>query len=457
MRDDDIPIEDEILDDGTIDDRELFDTINYDGDEEVMETEEVLDKSEHEAELEDKPKPKVTRKKRSSKKKSRSSKTGSATRERTGRYKMIHGANIKVIGIGGAGGNAINRMIEMGLEGVEFIVANTDLQALEQNLADIKIQIGTKATRGLGAGGDPEIGLKSAMESKTEIGEALEDADMVFITAGMGGGTGTGAAPVIAEQARERGALTIGVVTKPFTFEGFKRRQVAERGINNLRDALDALITIPNDKLLDIIKEETTLLESFRIADDVLRQGVQGISDLIIKPGLINLDFADVKAIMLNAGTALIGIGHGSGENRASEAARMAITSPLLETSIDGAKGILMNITSSNIRLSEVNQAAAQIYEVSDHESNIILGTSIDDSLKDEIRITILATGFIETSEGPAIPIKEGTYDLSEQQRQHQQQQQSQKMGLEESIDDEEPSEEDLDIPSFLRKRKFQE
>jgi cell division protein FtsZ len=376
--------------------------------------------------------------------------TSPRIQERTSGRKMIYGASIKVIGVGGAGGNAINRMIESGLEGVEFIVANTDLQALDMSLADIKIQIGLKSTRGLGAGGNPEIGLKAAMESKAELGEVLDGADMVFITSGMGGGTGTGAAPVIAELSKERGALTIGVVTKPFTFEGFKRRQVAERGIENLQDSLDALITIPNDKLLDIIKEETTLVESFQIADDVLRQGVQGISDLIIKPGLINLDFADVKAIMMDAGTALIGIGFGIGANRAIDAARMAITSPLLETSIEGAKGILINITGSDVRLSEVNQAAEEIYDVSDKESNIIFGTSIDASLKDEIRITVLATGFVNSKDEPPIPIKEGFAKASGFPLR--------KEGLtDHNLNEDTPTDEDLDIPSFLRRGNYQE
>jgi cell division protein FtsZ len=371
-----------------------------------------------------------------------------ASKERKGQLRMPHKASIKVIGIGGAGGNAINRMIESGLEGVEFIAINTDLQALEMTLADSKIQIGTKSTKGLGAGGDPDVGLKAAMESKAELGEVLDGADMVFITAGMGGGTGTGAAPVIAELSKERGSLTIGVVTKPFTFEGFKRRQVAEQGVDALRDSLDALITIPNDKLLEVIKEDTTLIESFKMADDILRQGVQGISDLIIKPGLINLDFADVKAIMLNAGTALIGIGQASGPNRAVEAARKAITSPLLETSIEGAKGILINITGSDLKLSEVNQAAEEIYEVSDKESNIIFGTALDSTLKDEIRITVLATGFRNVKEEPQIPIKAGL---------HKGQQKDQSMGLSDAENQLLGMEnEDLDIPTFLRRGNYQ-
>ena|GEM_PF-229323 len=356
-------------------------------------------------------------------------------------------SKIKIIGVGGAGGNAINRMVEAGLDGVEFISANTDLQALDLSLAHTKIQLGPKSTRGLGAGGDAEIGLKAAMESKAEIGEALEDSVMVFVTAGMGGGTGTGAAPIIAELSKERGALTIGVVTKPFTFEGFKRRQVAERGIENLRDSLDALITIPNDKLLEVIKEETTLIESFMIADDVLRQGVQGISDLIVKPGIINLDFADVESIMKNAGTALIGMGYGTAANRALDAVRMAIASPLLETNIEGAKRILINFTGSNIRLAEVNQAAEEIYAISDNESNIILGTSIDNSLKDEIRVTILATDFLNSESEPPIPIKEGMYKTHA----------TETGGLKGDNVDIADTNEDFDIPTFLRKGNYQE
>ena len=423
----------------------MFDLTDDSEDNELTETRESLDEFKEREETQI-PEPQPKKRKKTARKKTRTSKTGYGPIER--KRKMVYGANIKVIGVGGAGGNAINRMIEAGLEGVEFVATNTDLQALDQSLASAKIQIGTKSTRGLGAGGDPEIGLKAAMESKAELGEVLEEADMDFITAGMGGGTGTGAAPVIAELSKERGALTIGVVTKPFTFEGFKRRQVAERGVQNLKDSLDALITIPNDKLLDIIKEETTLLESFQIADDVLRQGVQGISDLIIKPGLINLDFADVKAIMLDAGTALIGIGYGSGDNRAVEAARMAITSPLLETSIEGAKGILINITGSDVRLSEVNLAAEEIYEVSDRESNIIFGTSIDNSMKDEIRITVLATGFISSADEPPIPIKESFYKTPATQP---------SKGLDEAVLDEDITDEDLDIPTFLRRGNYQE
>ena len=394
-----------------------------------------------------KPKSASKGRKKNSKKKTSETFSGFGIPVRKVRKSMGLEAKIKIVGVGGAGGNAINRMVEAGLEGVEFIAANTDLQALDLSLANIRIQLGPKSTRGLGAGGDAEIGLKAAMESKAEIGEALEDSVMVFVTAGMGGGTGTGAAPIIAELSKERGALTIGVVTKPFTFEGFKRRQVAERGIENLRDSLDALITIPNDKLLEVIKEETTLLESFQIADDVLRQGVQGISDLIVKPGVINLDFADVESVMKDAGNALIGMGHGTAANRALDAVRMAIESPLLETNIEGAKRILINFTGSDVRLAEVNQAAEEIYAISDNESNIILGTSIDNSLKDEIRVTILATDFLNSEGEPPIPIKEGMYKES----------MSTSAGLNEDDIDIDNTDEDFDIPTFLRKGNYQE
>ena len=370
-------------------------------------------------------------------------KTGT-TAERKGQIRMPHKVNIKVIGIGGAGGNAINRMIEAGLDGIEFISINTDLQVLEMSLAERKIQIGSKSTGGLGAGGNPDLGLKAAMESKAEIGDALEDANMVFITAGMGGGTGTGAAPIIAELSKERGALTIGVVTKPFTFEGFKRRQIAEQGVDALRESVDALITIQNDKLLEIIRDETTLIESFRMADDILRQGVQGISDLILKPGEINVDFADVQTIMLNAGTALIGMGKATGANRAVEAVKMAIHSPLLETSIEGAKGILINITGSQVLTKEFQQAAEEIYDISDKEANIIIGTALDPALKDEIRITVLATGFHSRKEEPPIPIKEGMKTTKETYK-----------GLVDQGNPN-PDDEDLDIPTFLRRGNYQ-
>ncbi|KJS83847.1 MAG: cell division protein FtsZ [Peptococcaceae bacterium BICA1-8] len=304
-------------------------------------------------------------------------------------------AQIKVIGVGGGGSNAINRMIAAGLKGVEFIAVNTDAQALYLSQAEVKIQIGTKLTRGLGAGANPEIGKNAAEESRDELLKALKGADMVFVTAGMGGGTGTGAAPIVAEVAKEIGALTVGVVTKPFTFEGKKRSQQAQTGANNLKEKVDTLITIPNDRLLQVVDKNTSINEAFRIADDVLRQGVQGISDLIAVPGLINLDFADVKTIMHDTGSALMGIGTAKGENRAVTAARNAISSPLLETSIEGAKGVLLNITGgAGLSLFEVNEAAEIIADAADPEANIIFGAVIDENLQDEIRVTVIATGF---------------------------------------------------------------
>jgi cell division protein FtsZ len=304
-------------------------------------------------------------------------------------------ARIKVIGVGGGGNNAVNRMITAGLKGVEFIGINTDAQALQMSRAAEKIQIGVKLTKGLGAGANPEIGHSAAEESRDEIAKILLGADMVFVAAGMGGGTGTGAAPVVAEIAREVGALTVGVVTRPFSFEGRKRAMQAERGILELRDKVDTLITIPNDRLLQVVDKHTTMQEAFRIADDVLLQGVQGISDLITIPGLINLDFADVKTIMADTGSALMGIGQASGENRAVDAARKAISSPLLETSIEGAKGLLLNITGGpNLTLMEVNEASQIIGEAADQEANIIFGAVIDENLKEDLRVTVIATGF---------------------------------------------------------------
>lgn len=308
---------------------------------------------------------------------------------------LDHFAQIKVIGVGGAGNNAVNRMIEAGLRGVDFIAVNTDKQALFLSQANMKIQIGEKLTKGLGAGANPEIGQKAAEESREEIAQALKGADMVFVTAGMGGGTGTGAAPVVAAIAKEMGILTVGVVTKPFTFEGKKRAQHAEKGIENLKSNVDTLVTIPNDRLLQVAEKKTSIVEAFRMADDVLRQGVQGISDLIAVPGLVNLDFADVKTIMLNTGIAHMGIGRASGENRAEEAAKQAIHSPLLETSIEGAKGVLLNITGGpDLGLFEVNAAAELVQKAADPEANIIFGAVIDEKLGDEILITVIATGF---------------------------------------------------------------
>jgi len=304
-------------------------------------------------------------------------------------------ALIRVIGVGGGGSNAVNRMIRAEMMGVEFIAVNTDAQALLQSDAPHKIRIGDKITRGLGAGGDPGIGQRAAEEDTEKIAEALKDSDMVFITAGMGGGTGSGAAPVIAEIARDLGALTIGVVTKPFGFEGARRRLNAEKASNELKDKVDTLITIPNDRLKDVVARETSIVDAFRVVDDVLRQGVQGISDLITVPGLINLDFADVRAIMKEAGSALMGIGRASGPDRAVEAARIATSSPLLEANIAGAQGVLFSITGGPaLTLSEVEDAAAVIKETADPEANIIFGTIIDDRMGDEVSITVIATGF---------------------------------------------------------------
>jgi cell division protein FtsZ len=310
----------------------------------------------------------------------------------TGSYLAV----IKVVGVGGGGTNAVNRMVDAGLKGVEFISVNTDAQALQMTDADIKLQLGGQLTRGLGAGASPEIGQGAASESRDEIKEALKGADMVFITAGEGGGTGTGAAPVIAEVAKnEIGALTVGVVTRPFAFEGGRRTRQAAEGIDRLREQVDTLIVIPNEKLLALVERRTSILDAFREADNVLRQGVQGITDLITTPGLINLDFADVRTIMRDAGSALMGIGSAAGENRASEAATNAISSPLLEQSVEGATGILLNITGGNdLGLFEVNEAAEIIQSAADRNSNIIFGAVIDEELEDEVRVTVIATGF---------------------------------------------------------------
>ncbi|MGI6037245.1 MAG: cell division protein FtsZ [Limnochordia bacterium] len=338
-----------------------------------------------------------------------------------------HFANIKVVGVGGGGSNAVNRMIDCDLRGVEFIAMNTDAQALMVSNATHKVRLGEKLTKGLGAGSNPEIGQKSAEESREEIRQLLEGADMVFITAGMGGGTGTGGTPVVAEIAKEVAALTVGVITKPFSFEGRRRQQQAEMGVDNLRDKVDTLITIPNDRLLQVVEKRTSIVDAFKIADDVLRQGVQGISDLITVPGLINLDFADVRTIMTDAGSALMGIGRANGEDRAIKAARAAICSPLLETSIDGAKGILLNITgSSNLGLLEVNEAAEIVAEAADPDAHIIFGAVIDESLEDEIRVTVIATGFEEKRSSS---------------------------GLGNNMDIKPFASDELDIPAFLRRR----
>jgi cell division protein FtsZ len=305
-------------------------------------------------------------------------------------------ALIKVVGVGGGGTNAVTRMVEAGLSGVEFIAVNTDAQALMMCEADVKIHIGSKVTRGLGAGADPAVGEAAAHESRDELKEALKGADMVFVTAGEGGGTGTGGAPIVAELAKdELEALTVGVVTRPFSFEGRRRAEQAHRGITDLADKVDTLIVIENDRLLQVVEKRTSIVEAFGMADDVLRQGVQGITDLITVPGLVNLDFADVRTIMRDAGSALMGIGIASGENRAAEAARTAVSSPLLEASIEGATGILLNVTGGpNIGLFEVNEAAEVVTGAADHNANVIFGAVIDDGLTDEVRVTVIATGF---------------------------------------------------------------
>ncbi len=312
-----------------------------------------------------------------------------------GRTTLDGAARIVVLGVGGGGSNAVNRMIQSGVRGIEFVAINTDTQALARSEAGVRIHIGEKLTRGLGAGGNPTVGEKSAEESAEQIAELVRDADMVFIAAGMGGGTGTGAAPVIAQICKDLGALTVGVVTKPFTFEGRARAKNADGGIAELRERVDTLITIPNDRLLEVIDRKTTLEQAFMEVDDVLRQGIQGISELITEPGLINLDFADVKSIMSDSGGALMAIGRGTGETRAQDAARMAISSPLLDISMEGARGVLLNITGgTDLALSEINEAAEVIAEAADPEANIIFGAVIDPKLDNEVKITVIATGF---------------------------------------------------------------
>ena len=354
---------------------------------------------------------------------------------------MDGAAIIKVVGVGGAGNNAVDRMIESGIKGVEFIAINTDKQQLvKKSKAGTKIQIGEKITKGLGAGANPDTGAQAAEENKSEIEEALRGADMVFVTAGMGGGTGTGAAPMVAGIAKEMGILTIGVVTKPFTFEGKKRLSQADRGIESLKNKVDTLVIIPNDKLLQIIDRKTSIMEAFKMADDDLRQGVQGISDLIAVTGLVNLDFADVKTIMLNSGVAHMGIGRASGENRAEDAAKQATESPLLETSIEGARGVIINITGgTDLGLQEVNTAAELVQRSVDPEANIIFGAVIDEDLHDEIVITVIATEFEkkDTKLGEKIISKAWNEKIS---------------SIPASVDN--SSSNDLDIPSFLRKKQ---
>ena len=354
-------------------------------------------------------------------------------RDQTGNYLAV----IKVVGIGGGGTNAVNRMVDAGLSGVEFIAVNTDAQALLMCDADVKIHIGAKVTRGLGAGADPAVGQAAAQESRDELKEALKGADMVFITAGEGGGTGTGGAPILAELARELDTLTVGVVTRPFAFEGRRRAEQAERGIEALRDRVDTLIVIENDRLLQVVERQTSVVDAFRMADDILRQGVQGITDLITEPGLVNLDFADVRTIMRDAGSALMGIGRASGENRAAEAARSAVSSPLLEASIEGATGILLNVTGgSDIGLFEVNEAAEVVTGAADQNANVIFGAVIDDAIGEDVQVTVIATGFGGQSrrrrrrEAPAV------------------ERSAQAAAAAEGFD---VSQEVLDVPSFLR------
>ncbi|EIZ8412992.1 cell division protein FtsZ [Listeria monocytogenes] len=376
-------------------------------------------------------------------------------------------ATIKVIGVGGGGNNAVNRMIEHGVQGVEFISVNTDAQALNLAKAETKLQIGTKLTRGLGAGAVPEIGKKAAEESREQIEEALKGSDMVFVTAGMGGGTGTGAAPVFAQIAKEMGALTVGVVTRPFGFEGPKRTKQALTGTEAMKEAVDTLIVIPNDRLLQIVDKNTPMLEAFREADNVLRQGVQGISDLIAVPGLINLDFADVKTIMTNRGSALMGIGIATGENRAAEAAKKAISSPLLETSVDGAKGVLMNITGgSNLSLYEVQEAAEIVSSASDEDVNMIFGSVINDELKDELIVTVIATGFDEEKQAQqqaqanrrpnqSIQVNRPNYAVQDEQQNDYAQNAPQQANAPVHEQQAEPQQNssDVDVPAFIRNR----
>jgi cell division protein FtsZ len=361
----------------------------------------------------------------------------------------LTGARIKVIGVGGGGSNAVNRMIEAGIDNVEFIVANTDLQALKRSLAPTKIQLGSKLTKGLGAGANPNIGREAALEDTDKIIEVLEGADMVFVTAGLGGGTGTGAAPIIASLATELSALTVGVVTKPFPFEGRRRMNQADIGLNELRECVDTVITIPNERLLSAVDKNSTLSDAFKIADDVLRQGVQGISDLITITGLINVDFADVKTVMKDMGIALMGVGHSSSEHRAIEATQNAINSPLLEeATIHGAKGVLINITGGpDLKLFEVNEASTMIREAADEDANIIFGAVIDENMRDEMKITVIATGFeresIATGSADALPTTNAVSRFAQQRPN------------EETVRPAATAEraDDFNVPTFIRKK----
>ena len=381
-------------------------------------------------------------------------------------------AKIKVVGVGGGGNNAVNRMITKDLQGVDFVAINTDMQALKASEAEFTIQIGEKLTRGLGAGANPDIGRQAAEESRDTIMESIEGADMVFITAGMGGGTGTGAAPVVAAIAREMGILTVAVVTKPFTFEGARRMRFATSGIDTLKEAVDTLVTIPNDRLLDIVESNTTMMEAFGIADEVLHSGIKGISDLIVVPGMINLDFADVKTIMQDQGVAHMGIGSASGENRAIEAVRKAIESPLLETTINGVSGVLLNITGDQLSLMEVTQAAELVQQAASPDANIIFGAAEDVTLNGEIKVTIIATGYQEKAEN--VPVKtvaakaepervvekivakeEMIESVGVQQKEENESTQAEVSGeFEEQVGkapEKEQEEDTLDIPTFIR------
>jgi cell division protein FtsZ len=360
-------------------------------------------------------------------------------------------ALIKVIGVGGGGSNAVNRMIRAELMGVEFIAVNTDAQALLLSDAPHKLRIGDKITKGLGAGADPSVGRKAAEDDSEKLYEALKEADMIFVTAGMGGGTGTGAAPVIAEIAKDIGALVVAVVTRPFSFEGAKRKLLAEQGIQELVDKVDTLITIPNDRLLQVAEKRTTMVDAFRIVDDVLRQGVQGISDLITVPGLINLDFADVKTIMTNAGSALMGIGRGSGETRAADAARQAIMSPLLEQSIDGARGVLFTITGGpDLTLFEVNEAAEIIHAAADPEANIIFGSVIDERMGNDVKISVIATGF--DPHRPLKRIEQPLYKRTVESRPVERETAAVTNGATPKPERKHEGD-DLEVPSFLRRK----
>ena len=368
-----------------------------------------------------------------------------AARNSGGAYLAV----IKVVGVGGGGSNAVNRMVDAGVRGVEFIAANTDAQALLMMDADVRIQLGAKITRGLGAGANPDVGREAAIESRDEIKEALRGADMIFVTAGEGGGTGTGAAPVIAEIAREMGALTVGIVTRPFGFEGRRRAEQADRGVEELAANVDTIVVIPNDRLLNLVERRTSIVEAFQLADDVLRQGVQGITDLITIPGMINLDFADIRTVMRDSGTALMGVGQAAGDRRAAEAARAAISSPLLESSVQGATGILLNITGgSELGLFEVNDAAEVTAAAADANANIIFGAVVDEAMGDHIRVTVVATGF---DRKPAPMPKRPSTAIESEERPGRLGSREFDISSPRSL---EVSDDEIDLPSFLKNDK---